>query len=82
MEAPSVEADITLTVDPAGVQEGAIYTSLAAALAAATDGSTIVLEGDAVESVAIDKDVVVDGQGKYAISGHTKLGRALCGISR
>ena len=74
-EAPSVEADTTLTVDPAGAQEGTVYTSLAAALAAATDGSTIVLEGDVTESVAIDKDVIVDGQSKYAISGHTELSK-------
>ena len=70
---PSTATGVTLTVDPAGVQEGTVYTSLAAALAAATDGSTIVLEGNVVENVAVDKDVVVDGKGEYAISGHTEL---------
>ena len=70
---PSTATGVTLTVNPAGVQEGTVYTSLAAALAAATDGSTIVLEGNVVENVAVDKDVVVDGKGEYAISGHTEL---------
>lgn len=54
--------------------EGA-FSSLAAALASddVADGAYIVLESNLTEDVTISKNVTIDGQGKYSVTGHTRL---------
>lgn len=63
----------SLLVDPDGVASDGVYTTLGAALNAAEDGSTIVLDGDVNESVTVNKNVTIDGQGKYSIVGYTAV---------
>ena len=62
------DPDTTAEQDVAEV-DGARYTTLKAAIAAATDGSTVNLLSDVKEDVTFDKNITIDGGNKYTIFG-------------
>lgn len=71
---PAAEAGETvLRVGATEDLEQGVYGSLASALKAATEGAVIVLDRDVEEDVTVGKNVVVDGQGKFTITGQTTL---------
>lgn len=67
--------DGTVAVDPKYVAYigDKYYESLSDAIAQAEPGETIVLLKDIAEDITVNKNVVIDGQDQFAISGNTKL---------
>lgn len=76
---PSASAASTLassTVDPSiekSDAERGMFKTLQEALDSAQDGARIVLKGDVVENLSIERNVTVDGTGQYGIVGKTEL---------
>lgn len=49
------------------------YESLSDAIAQAETGETIVLLKDVTEDITVNKNIIIDGQDQFTISGNTKL---------
>lgn len=49
------------------------YESLSGAIAQAETGETIVLLKDVTENITVNKNIIIDGQDQFTISGTTKL---------
>lgn len=49
------------------------YESLSDAIAQTETGETIVLLKDVTEDITVNKNIIIDGQGQFTISGNTKL---------
>lgn len=66
----STQNPVTQNVAKVGDKE---YATLEAAINAASDGATIELLGDVTEDITVNKNITIDGQNKYRITGLTTL---------
>lgn len=66
----SIQNPVTKNVAKVGNTE---YATLAAAINAAAEGATIELLSDVTEDITVNKNITIDGQRKYRITGLTTL---------
>ena len=66
----STQDPVTQNIAKVGNTE---YATLEAAINAASDGATIELLADVTEDITVNKNITIDGQSKYTISGYTIL---------
>ena len=66
----STQDPITQNVAKIGNEE---YATLTEAINNASEGATITLLGNVTEDITVNKNITIDGQSKYTISGYTIL---------
>ena len=66
----SIQNPVTKNVAKVGNTE---YATLAAAINNAAEGATITLLGNVTEDITVNKNITIDGQRKYRITGLTTL---------
>ena len=76
-EATNPDGSNTSTQDPVTQNVAKVgnteYATLEAAINATSDGATIELLADVTEDITVNKNITIDGQSKYTISGYTIL---------
>ena len=76
-EAANPDGSNTSTQDPVTQNVAKIgdkeYATLVDAINAASDGATIELLGNVIEDITVNKNITIDGQSKYTITGLTTI---------